>query len=101
MNWASGFATILLAFLSHPTFFNIRDELSHPSARRVSKVVKVSIIFETCLFIIVALFGYLSLGDSHMVSMFVLRESVGKVFAVKNSGNFDYLIEGAIYAFII
>ena len=24
--WASGFATILLAFLSHPTFFNIRDE---------------------------------------------------------------------------
>ena len=56
------------------------------------KIVRISVVIETILFLIVGIFGYLSLGNSHMVDMFVLRESVGSL---------DYLIEGAIYAFIL
>ena len=60
MTWASGIATTLLAFLSHPTFFNVRDELSAPSPKRVLKIVRISVVIETVLFLIVGVFGYLS-----------------------------------------
>ena len=80
MNWFSGIATILLAFLSHPTFFNVRDELSEPSPARVRKIVRISVLIETVLFLTIAIFGYLSLGDTHMVDMFVLRAKFGKIF---------------------
>ena len=80
MNWFSGIANILLAFLSHPNFFNVRDELSEPSPARVRKIVRISVFIETIIFLIIAIFGYLSLGDKHMVDMFVLRSKIGKSF---------------------
>lgn len=92
MDWASGLATMLLAFLSHPTFFNVREELADPSPQRVKKIVRTSVILETLIFITCAIFGYFSLGDNHMVDMFVLREKYSET---------DYLMQGAISMFIM
>ena len=67
MNFFVGFATIIMSYMTHPNFFYVRKELLNPSAPRVKKVLKISILIETAVYLSMGLVGYLSLGDKLMV----------------------------------
>ena len=73
MNWFSGFATLILSFYCHPSFFYVKRELFLPSNVRVEKVLKYSICAEMAIYFMMGCFGYVSLGDNGIVDLFVLR----------------------------
>jgi amino acid permease len=80
MDWLAGTATIILSFMCHPNFFYIRKELMNPSKPRVKKVLQYSILTETFIYLVMGIAGYLTLGDTNMVSLFALRPAIGSNF---------------------
>lgn len=93
MDWLAGTATIILSFMCHPNFFYIRKELMNPSKPRVKKVLQYSILTETFIYLVMGIAGYLTLGDTNMVSLFALRPAIG-------SGG-DWLMKFAVVLFLM
>ena len=87
-NWFSGFSTVVLSYMCQPNFFYIRDELVKPNEPRVTRVLKSAIALETLVYLCIAIAGYVSLGDTFMVPLFVLRPKMSK----KNSSSLSKLI---------
>jgi len=56
----------------------VRRELFAPSEKRVKKILTYSIALEVLIYMVMGLFGYLSLGDNGVIDLFVLRPPVGK-----------------------
>jgi amino acid permease len=56
----------------------VRRELFAPSQGRVKKILRYSICLEVVIYLVMGLFGYLSLGDHGLVDLFVLRPAVGE-----------------------
>ena len=77
-DWFTGFSTVVVSYMCHPTFFYVRSELLNPSKPRVKKVLAYSIAIETTIYLIISIAGYISLGDYYMVDLFALRPRLGK-----------------------
>jgi amino acid permease len=84
MNWLSGFSTIILSYMCHPNFFYVRTELVKPSRPRVKKVIFYAITIETVVYLSMAIAGYISLGDTYMVSLYALRPKLSKQNTLNN-----------------
>jgi len=79
MNWWSGISTLLLSYFVQPSFFYVRSELIKPSKPRVTKVITVTVVMETIVYLAISVAGYLSLGDTYMVDLYTLRPKLGSI----------------------
>lgn len=78
IEWFQGMSTLMLAYNCQITFFYVRGEMRHKSRRRVMKVVKNLLWTERIFYLIIALSGYISLGDNLVPHIYTLRRKISK-----------------------
>lgn len=94
LKWFQGIATLLLSYICHPLFFNIRKELVQSNPRRTNKVIVISIIFMMVINSLLITAGYLSLGEEMQTSLYILRRKIDK-------GSLDIAMKIAQFLFLI
>jgi amino acid permease len=73
--WFESFFSILLSYYCQPYYFGIRNELMHPTKRRLKKLVKYSMSTILFFFILIAFVCYICLGDNYTPSLVILRKA--------------------------
>ena len=71
-------ATIFLSFTCHPVFPHMKHEMVHRSDKRIKKVLRGGIGLDLLIYLIMAVFGYLSVGETQMPDLFIYRDPVDK-----------------------
>lgn len=76
--WLQGMSTMMLAYNCQITFFYVRGEMRHKTRKRVQKVIKNLLWVERVFYLIIALSGYVSLGDNLVPHIYTLRRKLSK-----------------------
>ena len=63
----------MLAYNCQITFFYVRGEMRHKTRERVQKVFKNLLWVERLFYLVIALAGYISLGDNLVPHIYILR----------------------------
>lgn len=71
--WLYTFFSIMLSFYCQPYYFGIRNELAHPTKRRLKKVVGYSMSVVVLFFVLVAFICYICLGEEFTPQLVILR----------------------------
>lgn len=77
IKWFQGWGTMLLAFNGQILFFYVRGEMMKKSERRVKKLIIGLMSALISVALLVAVPGYLSLGDNYLPKIFTLRRPLG------------------------
>lgn len=85
IKWLQGFSTMMLSYNCIITFFYVRGEMRHKSRERVEKVIKSLLILEASFYVIIAVAGYMSLGDNMIPHVFTLRKKLSKTCLVNRT----------------
>ena len=75
LGWFESFFSILLSYYCQPYYFGIRNELMHPTKRRLKKLVKYSMSTILFFFVLIAFVCYICLGDTYTPSLVILRKA--------------------------
>ena len=75
IQWIECFFSILLSFYGQPYYFAIRNELMHPTKKRLKKLVGTSMFTIVSFFIIVGFFCYICLGKYYTPDLVILRKA--------------------------
>lgn len=65
---------MLLSFYVQSFIFSVKDSLILATKRRFGKVIKISFIIETILYLVVGFFGYMSMGENYIQDLFLLKK---------------------------
>lgn len=79
IKWLQGMGTMLLAFNCQIPFFVVRREMNSKNPKRMKQLFNGVGCFEFLFFSIIALAGYISLGDKLLPGIFILRNSLSKL----------------------
>lgn len=71
--WLYTFFSMMLSFYCQPYYFGIRNELAHPTKRRLKKVVGYSMSLVLVFFVLLAFICYICLGDLFTPQLVILR----------------------------
>lgn len=78
VKWLQGLSTMMLAYNCIITFFYVRGEMRHKSRKRVQKVIRNLLILEASFYTVIAVAGYVSLGDKMTPHVYTLRKKLSK-----------------------
>jgi len=77
IKWFQGWGTMLLAFNGQILFFYVRGEMMKKTERRIKKLVLGLMSALITVALLVAVPGYLSLGEMYLPKIFTLRRPLG------------------------
>ena len=63
LSFFQGYAITVFAYTAHTNIFMIKSELQKPIERRIKKIFRRAVFFETALYLMTSIAGYLSLLD--------------------------------------
>ena len=84
IEWLQGMSTMMLAYNCQITFFYVRGEMRSKTRARVKKVVNNLLWTERIFYLIIALSGYISLGDNLVPHIYTLRRKMSKCCSSNN-----------------
>lgn len=96
IQWIECFFSVLLSFYCQPYYFAIRNELMHPTKKRLKKLVGTSMVTIVTFFILIGFVCYLCLGDNYTPDIVILR----KAYAGKSKWS-EVLFQIAIGCFFL
>ncbi len=73
----------MLTFNIQVLAMDIKKELFHPTYRRIRKVARLSLFYETLGGLLLGITGYLSLGDKFIPHLLLLRKPIQGHFAIE------------------
>lgn len=92
VKWLQGLSTMMLSYNCIITFFYVRGEMRHKTRERVQKVLRNLLIVEASFYTIIAVSGYISLGDNMTPHVYTLRRKLSKKKFSKFFSFFDIFI---------
>ena len=78
LRWLQGACTIMLAYNCMITFFYVRGEMQHKTAKRVKKVFTRLLGIECLFYLLICVCGYVGLGNNMTPNIFILRRKLSK-----------------------
>lgn len=78
VRWLQGLSTMMLAYNCIITFFYVRGEMRHKTRERVQKVIRNLLLLEASFYTVIAVSGYISLGDKLTPHVYTLRRKLSK-----------------------
>ena len=76
LQWLGCFFSILLTFNTQVMCLDMKKELFHPTFRRLKKVTAISIFSQCLSALVIAVAGYVSLGDKFVPSLLFLKRAI-------------------------
>ena len=73
--WVESFFSMILSYYCQPYYFAIRNELMHPTKKRLKKVVRFSMMSILTFFVLIGVICYLCLGDRFTPDLVILRKA--------------------------
>lgn len=75
IKWIECFFSVMLSFYCQPYYFSIRNELMHPTKKRLKKMIGLSIGTISFFFMLIGFVCYYCLGDKFTPSLVILRKA--------------------------